>query len=124
MHLSEFELEVMQALWRLGETTAPELHAAINRKRDISYSAVKTIVDRLEAKGAVRRVSRVGRTIVYASVIDEEEARADLLQDYTDRLFPGDDRIPLFNALIRERKLTHEEIAFLRDLLKQTSADP
>lgn len=123
MRLSEFELEVMQAIWSLGETTAPEIHAAIHRKRDISYSAVKTIVDRLEYKGAVKRLSQVGRTIIYASALDEDLARANLLQDYTAKLFPGDDRIPLFNALIRDRKLTDEEIIFLRDIVEQTGSD-
>lgn len=123
MRLSEFELEVMQAIWRLGETNAPEIHAAINRTRDISYSAVKTIVDRLESKGAVRRLSQVGRTIVYASALDENLARAALLRDFTAKLFPGDDRIPLFNALIRDRDLTDGEIIFLRDIVEQTGGD-
>lgn len=123
MRLSEFELEVMQAMWGLGETTAPKIHAAISRTRDISYSAVKTIVDRLESKGAVQRISQVGRTIIYASALDEDVARADLLQNYTAKLYPEDDRIPLFNALIRDRELTDEEITFLQDVLRQTGSN-
>ena len=123
MRLSEFELEVMQALWKLGETTAPEIHGDIARQREISYSAVKTIMDRLERKGALRRVSQVGRTIVYSAAIEEEQARAQLLNAYTSRLFPGEDRIPLFNALLRERDLSDEEIEFLRDLLKNSGSD-
>ena len=123
MRLSEFELEVMQVLWDRGDTTAPEVHGAIAQTREISYSAVKTIIDRLEAKGAVRRVSQVGRTIVYASAVDEEKVRAELLQQYTSRLYPSGDRIPLFNALLRDRALSDEEISFLRDVIKQSSGD-
>jgi len=123
MRLSEFELEVMQVLWDLGDTTAPEVHGAIAQTREISYSAVKTIIDRLEAKGAVCRISQVGRTIVYSSAIDEEKARAELLQEYTSKLYPGDDRIPLFNALLKERELSEDEISFLRDLLKPSGSD-
>jgi BlaI family penicillinase repressor len=123
MRLSDFELEVMQVLWDLGDTTAPEVHRTIAQTREISYSAVKTIIDRLEAKGALCRVSQVGRTIVYSSAIDEEVARAELLKKYTSKLYPGDDRVPLFNALIRERELSDDEISFLRDVLKQSGSD-
>ncbi len=119
MKLSEFELEVMQVIWRLGETTAPQVHAEIAARREISYSAVKTIIDRLERKGALSRVSQVGRTIVFGPAIAEEQVRSTLLRDYTARLFPGEDRMPLFNALFRERRLSREEIEYLQALLDE-----
>ena len=50
MKLSDFELEVMQLLWRQGECSAPELHQLIEKNKTVTYSTVKTIIDRLEKK--------------------------------------------------------------------------
>ncbi|MCE2461232.1 MAG: BlaI/MecI/CopY family transcriptional regulator, partial [Pseudomonadales bacterium] len=50
MKLSEFELDVMQQIWRNEECSAPEVHRELGEARDVTYSTVKTIIDRLERK--------------------------------------------------------------------------
>ena len=119
MRLSQLELEVLQEIWSRDTATAPEVHAALGSHRELSYSAVKTIFDRLERKGAIRREGRVGRTIVYASTVARDRLRTKLVRDFLSRLFPHGDRTPLFNALIRDAELTPEEVRYLRDLLKE-----
>jgi BlaI family penicillinase repressor len=56
MKLSVFELEVLSLLWQSKESTAPELHKAICLSKSVTYSTVKTIVDRLEEKGAIKHI--------------------------------------------------------------------
>jgi BlaI family penicillinase repressor len=70
MRLSEFELDVMAHFWTDGELSAPELFERIGSERGVAHSTVKTIVDRLEEKGAIERVANRGRTIVYAPAVN------------------------------------------------------
>lgn len=119
MKLSEFELEVMQRIWARGTATAPDVHQDIDAERAMSYSAVKTIFDRLERKGAIHRKGQVGRTIVYAPSITADRARTRLLRDFLARVFPETDRTPLLNALVRDGQLSEEEIDYLEALLAE-----
>ena len=50
MTLSDFELEVMQLFWDTEESTAPQVHQIIQQRRDVKYTTVKTIIDRLERR--------------------------------------------------------------------------
>jgi len=118
MKLSEFEIEVMQCLWQKGEATAPELHAMIEQHKDVTYSTVKTIVDRLEKKGAVERVKQYGRTIVYAASVNQDELQTPMLKSFIKRVFGGDKR-PLFAHLLQDEKLSDSEVEYLEQLIKK-----
>ena len=118
MKLSPLELEVMAYICQAGTTTAPQVHAKVLEKRDTAYSTIKTAFDRLEAKGAIYRHSRIGRTSIYAAKVTQESAQASLLRDFVARVFPND-KIPLFNTLIRDATLTEEEIDYLLKLLAE-----
>ena len=61
MNLSDFELEVMQLFWKCGEATAPQVHKIIEQKRDVKYSTIKTIIDRLEKKKALEQFGKLKR---------------------------------------------------------------
>ncbi len=116
IRLSEFELDVMTHFWRDGELSAPELHERIGNERGVAYSTVKTIVDRLEEKGAIERVANQGRTIFYAPIVKRERVRKPLVKAFLRRLF-GDDLRPLFAQLLRDEKLSGEELEYLRKLV-------
>src|SRR5688572_7981201 len=116
IRLSEFELDVMTHFWRDHELSAPELHERIGGERGVAYSTVKTIVDRLEEKGAIERVANRGRTIVYAPIVKRERVRKPLVKAFLRRLF-GDDLRPLFAQLLQDEKLSGEELEYLRKLV-------
>jgi BlaI family penicillinase repressor len=118
MRLSEFELDVMTHFWSDRELSAPELFERIGAVRVVAYSTVKTIVDRLEEKGAIERIANRGRTIVYAPVVKRERVRKPLVKAFLRRLF-GDDLRPLFAQLLQDEKLSDEELAYLRKLVAE-----
>lgn len=118
MKLSLFELEVLRHICDAGTTTAPEVHAEISKKRTTAYSTVKTVFDRLEKKAAIYRQSQVGRTSIYAASVSEESVQASMVSTFVSKVFP-EDRLPLFNMLIRDSKLTADEINYLEKLLKE-----
>ncbi len=118
MQLSEFETEVMAVIWRLGECSAPAVHTEVAGHRNVTYSTVKTIIDRLEQKGAIRRTRNVGRRIFLVAVVQPAKLQSNLLDRMLNTVFAGDPR-PLFSHLIQSKKLTREELDYLSELLKK-----
>jgi BlaI family penicillinase repressor len=118
MRLSEFELDVMTHFWNDRELSAPELFNRIGPERGVAYSTVKTIVDRLEQKGAIERIANRGRTIVYAPMVKRERVRKPLVKSFLRRLF-GNDLRPLFAQLLQDEKLSGEELEYLRKLVAE-----
>ena len=122
MRLSEFEIDVLTRFWDRGRLSAPELFREMGESRGVTYSTIKTIVDRLEEKGAIRRVDTQGKTIIYNAAVARERVRKPLVESFVRRLF-GDDRKPLFAQLLREEKLSDEEIAYLRRLVDEVEQE-
>ena len=82
MKLSEFELDVMQCFWRADECSAPEVHNAVRSVRDVAYSTVKTVIDRLERKGVLERRRQDGRTIYYRALVAPEAVQQTMLERF------------------------------------------
>ena len=116
MKLSEFELDVMQEVWRGEERSAPEVHRAVAETRDATYSTVKTIMDRLERKGVLARSRQDGRTIFYKAVVPPGDVQQSMLERFVTHVFAGDRR-PMWNFLLRDEQLSPEEYRYLEDLL-------
>lgn len=123
MRLSEFELHVLSCFWEGRELTAPELFKLLGEERGVTYSTIKTIVDRLEAKGALARTRTEGRTIFYKAAVKPDKVRRPLVTSFLRRLY-GNDLRPLFAHLLRDEALTEDELSYLRQLLKKTKAPP
>lgn len=122
MRLSDFELEVMAEFWEHGRLSAPELFQDLGESRGVTYSTIKTIVDRLEQKGAIRRVDTQGKTILYSPAIKRERVRKPLVKAFLKRVF-GDDLKPLFAQLVRDEKLTGEDIEYLKQLVAEAEKE-
>ncbi len=118
MELSDFELEVMQLFWSNPESTAPQIHQLIIQKREVSYSTGKTIIDRLEKKGALDRCGQQGRTIFYKANIQRSQLSRPMIKDFINRLFLGKSR-PLVAHILQEEQLSLDDISYLESLLKE-----
>ena len=116
--LSEFELEVMNLLWKLEDSTAPELHKEIIKNKDVTYSTVKTIIDRLEKKSAIKRIKNYGRTIVYAPAIEQESMKKPMIKKFINKVCAGNPRL-LLNHLLEDEKLTDDDIAYLQNIINK-----
>ena len=87
--LGELERSVMNVLW---DATAPltvrDVLTSLD-ERDLAYTTVMTVLDRLGTKQMVGR-ERDGRAFRYTPTLTREEATADLLRDALDEA--GGDR--------------------------------
>jgi BlaI family transcriptional regulator, penicillinase repressor len=122
MSLSNFELEVMQLFWEMNEASAPHIHKIIESRREVNYSTVKTIIDRLEKKQAIKRCRTQGRTIYYASVREKKSVSTPLIKDFIKRVFLGKSR-PLAAHILEKEDLNLEDIEYLESVLQERKKD-
>lgn len=118
MKLSNLELDVMRLIWRDKQVIVPDLHAELEKERDISYSSVKTIVDRLEEKKAIQRIRTYGRTILYGPLISESKLAQPMVKDLLRRLF-ADEARPMISHLLKEESLSHEDLEYLKSQIAE-----
>ncbi len=118
MSLSNFELEVMQLFWQEKESTAPQIHKIIAQKRDVKYTTVKTIIDRLEKKGSLQRSKTQGRTIFYSPIAEKQTVSSSLIKDFINKVFLGKSR-SLAAHILEQEDLSIDDIEYLESLLKE-----
>lgn len=121
MRISEAESAVMELLWQRSPLSAEDVVAALSRSQNWQEPTIKTLLNRLLKKGAVR-AEKDGRRYLYAPVLE----RADWVQHESegllDRLFGG--RVaPLVAHFSEHRKLSKKDIAELRRLIAEIDDD-
>jgi BlaI family penicillinase repressor len=119
--LSRLELEVMRPLWRLEQATIREIREALPEKRRPEYTTVQTIVYRLEEKGAVQRVKKIGNAHVFAPSVSQKSTVGVLVEDLIRRL--GGTAEPLMAHLVESGQIGLKDLRELEALLK-TPKDP
>lgn len=119
--LSEFELDVMNIFWQVDRASAPEVHEKVKLDKNVSYSTVKTIIDRLEQKVAITRTAQQGRTIYYAPAIEREALSTPLLKGFLKRMFAGDPH-KMVAQLLANEQLNNSEIEQLENMLAAQKA--
>jgi predicted transcriptional regulator len=81
MALGDLEREVMTQLWDAGEPlTVRQVHERLNREKDLAYTTVMTVLDRLAKKGVVLQ-QKADRAYRYAPAQSREEMTAAVMLD-------------------------------------------
>src|SRR5690349_5780495 len=106
--LSKLELTIMNALWTKGPCSIREIHEAFPARKRQTYSTVQTMVYRLEAKKAVRRVKKISNAFIFEAAVSREAAERKLIDDLLG-LFGGRSR-PIIAHLIDSGSFTREDI--------------
>lgn len=115
VRLTRFELEVMEELWGLGQGSVREVLEALPDRRRPAYTTVQTIVRRLEEKGAVEQVRKIGNAHIYRPQVSRKAAYRRLVDDFLD-LFGGSAR-PLVAHLAESGQLSLEDLRQAEELL-------
>lgn len=115
MQVSEAESVVMEVLWSRSPLGSDEVVAALSERSDWAEPTIKTLLNRLLKKGAIR-AKRAGRRYLYSPVLTREAWVASQSEGVLDRLFGG--RVAPLVAHFSERgKLSREDIEELRRLI-------
>jgi BlaI family transcriptional regulator, penicillinase repressor len=106
--LTKLELQIMETLWKLEMSSIRHMQQAFPDKDRPAYTTVQTTVYRLEGKGFVRRVKKLGNCHIFEPLISRSIAERRLVEDII-ALFGGCAR-PVVEHMIRSGKLTLEDI--------------
>ena len=117
--LSRLELRIMEALWKHGASSVRQIHESFPRRRRPAYTTVQTTVYRLEVKGALRRVDRVGNANVFEAVTSRDEAERRLI-DHLLTLFGGQGR-PIMARLVEAGTLSLDDIKDAEEALRKSA---
>ena len=115
--LTGLELQIMETLWTSGESSIREVQEAFPDQGRPAYTTIQTTIYRLEAKGVVRRVKKVGNFHIFAATVERSAAQRRLVDDLL-ALFGGRTQ-PVMAHLIESGKLTLEDVKAAEKELKR-----
>ena len=123
--LSKLEFQIMEALWAKGEALNRELSIreildSLPGRRKPAYTTIQTTVYRMEAKGIVKRVRKVGNFHVFAASVSRDSAQHRMIDDLL-ALFGGRPQ-PVMVHLVETGQLSLEDVKDAEKLLRKLSA--
>jgi len=115
---SKAETRLLEQFWKLGASSVREILDSLPDDERVAYTTVQTLVYRLELKGALRKVKKIGNAQLFEPAIDQSEFRRGLIQDFLD-LFGGSPQL-LVSNLLETGALTLKDLKALQDAAPQS----
>jgi BlaI family transcriptional regulator, penicillinase repressor len=106
--LTKLELVIMDTLWARGALSVREIQEAFPERDGPAYTTVQTMVNRLEAKKAVRRVKKIGNAYIFEAQVSKKAAHRRLIDDLLG--FFGGSTQPVMAHLIESGQLTMDDV--------------
>jgi BlaI family transcriptional regulator, penicillinase repressor len=118
--LTDLQLAVMKALWRIGEGTVADVLAAMSSDgRVLAPTTVATLLQRLSKQGWVKH-RKNGRLFLYRAKLNEKQAAQGVLQRVLQSFFGG--KVSALTAqLLESEDVTIEDLAEMQALIEKKS---
>ncbi len=117
IELTEAEWAIIKAVWESEPCTAPEIQQRVEKQTGWTYSTVRTLMDRMAAKGLLR-AEKAGHLTHYRSAITRAQAQQSELRYALKHAFNGA-LTPMVQGLIETGNLSLDELAGLEFLIKE-----
>jgi len=98
----------MEALWTHGELSIREIRELFPARKMPAYTTVQTTVYRMETKGVVKRVGKVGNFHIFAAAVSQQEAERRLIDEFLD-FFGGQSQL-MMARLIESGRLSLADV--------------
>lgn len=116
--VTDAELDVLQVLWSRGAATIREVTAVLAPRNQAAYYAtVKKLLERLDAKGFVRRELQ-GIAYLYHPTISRDELVGRRLREVAESLCEGS-LTPLLTQLAHHQRLSKKQRSALLALIDE-----
>lgn len=112
INISDAELPIMKELWERGPLTSPDIFAGMKGNN----STLKTLLQRLVAKGAVKAEEINLRHFRYSAVVTQDEYITASRKNFISRVFDGSTEKMLLN-FVKEEKISREDLQRLMDMV-------
>jgi predicted transcriptional regulator len=114
--LSRAVTHILEQYWKLGTASVREVLENLAEDERVAYTTVQTLVYRLEEKGALRKVKKIGNAQLFQPAIDQSQYRGRLVRDLLD-LFGGSPRL-LVSNLMENGDLTLRDLKALQSVAR------
>jgi BlaI family penicillinase repressor len=116
VELTESEWSVIKAIWETEPCTAPAIQEKLFKPTQWTYSTVRTLMDRMVAKG-VLKARKDGKLTIYQSVVTREQAQKGELVYALKHAFNGA-LTPMVQCLLENNELNDDELAKIEALIQ------
>jgi BlaI family penicillinase repressor len=113
---TEGEMEILQVLWKKGNSTVREVHETIDKK-DSGYTTTLKLMQIMHEKGLVDRDTS-SKTHIYRALISQEKTQQQLVKKMIDNVFNGSAARLVMQAL-GNKTASKEEIDLIKEYLKK-----
>ena len=116
-NISEAELEVMQVLWKNGESTSVEIIKEVTKKKEWKNNTIMTLVSRLVNKEFIKVIRDKGNLLLYKPVISEYDYKSKETNNFIEKLYNGSINSMLV-AFAKSKKLSKKDLEDLINLIE------
>ena len=114
--ITDSELEVMRVLWEAGDALPiTEIRRSLQQRKGWEATTIKTLVQRLSAKGVLEQEKR--NVFYYLPLVSEQEYNDWATGDLIRKLYRGSAK-ELVAALVRSDGLSKSDVDELRAMFK------
>ena len=114
--LSWTEWSIMKICWEKGKSSARVIYEESLKEKERGYQSVKTMLDRLAAKGYLNR-KKFGPIWLYKPVESRKKVLGKAIEKFVDKVLDHT-FTPLLTHFAKKENLTPDEIDALKKLIK------
>jgi BlaI family penicillinase repressor len=120
--LSPAQYEILQAIWEVGPpgATRMQIWERIAQHRKVVRTTIVNLVDRLEARGWLKRIEQEGSLLFWPTAA-RDKVEADMAEDFVKSFFGGS-ASHLVMSLLGRQQITPEEVERLREVYNEAAA--
>lgn len=115
--LSDGEWAIIQAVWEREPCAAPDVQEALVQTKGWTYSTVRTMMDRMAAKGLLK-TEKVRHLTIYRSNVTRPQAQREEVRQTLERVFQGA-LTPMVQCLLDTRDISSTELDELERFIQQ-----
>lgn len=122
VELTPAEWTIIKTVWEHEPCAAPAVQEFLQAETRWTYSTVRTLMDRMVAKGLLR-AEKIRNLTLYRSAVTRQQAQRGELLDTLKRAFDGA-LTPLVQCLLDTNSLTAKELGELEALIQEKKKKP
>lgn len=115
--ITDGELEIMQVLWKIGDSGLTEIVAELDKTKLRNKNTVKTLIYRLVNKGAIKTKKNNGQSFVYSATISERKYLAKANTSFLEKMYKGNMQKLLLN-FVEDKAISKDELKKLVNMLE------
>lgn len=119
--LGELEMRVLRLVWQQQPCTERQVWDELRGQRSVGRTTILKTIQRLEAKGLLKRAAGEG-PVQYRAVVDQRRLLPAIVRRFVDRTLAGSLE-PFVAYLADSDKLSAKDLAALRAIARKMNAD-